>query len=277
MLPHNADVEDGMIHLYQVDAFTDQPFRGNPAGVCIVEAPKAPDWMTRVAAEMNLSETAFLCKGGDGYTLRWFTPETEVSLCGHATLASAHILWQEQFVRHDADISFTTMSGVLTARKKGSSIRLDFPARSVEPAESNRALNEALGADPVFTGSYLTPKGRLYLLELRTEALVRELKPDFRSLARSGARAVIVTAISSAASQDFVSRYFAPVVGIDEDPVTGSAHCCLAPYWAAKLGKTELTGFQASQRSGYVRCIHAGDRVSIEGSAVTIFRAELLV
>jgi PhzF family phenazine biosynthesis protein len=266
-----------MTRLYHVDAFTDVPFKGNPAAVCITNEAQAEQWMKNVASEMNLSETAFLCRQPKGYRLRWFTPKAEVSLCGHATLASAHILWQEQMVSPNDGIQFDTMGGVLIARKVDTLIELDFPARLTVPAPSNVALNRALGVAPKWTGNYRTPKGMIYLLELETEAMVRELKPDFKSLAETEARAVMVTARSSTAEQDFVSRYFAPAVGIDEDPVTGSAHCCLAPYWCAKLGKKTLIGYQASYRGGFVRCNHTGERVYIQGSAVTVFKTELIV
>jgi PhzF family phenazine biosynthesis protein len=232
--------------------------------------------MMQVASEMNLSETAFLHQQSDGYRLRWFTPTAEVSLCGHATLASAHVLWTEDYVGMQEEIHFETMSGLLIAKSIDGSIELDFPARVVKPAESNPHINQSLGANPESTHKYASPTGTLYLLEFKTEEIVRNLTPDFKRLAQSDARAVIVTSKSSSISQDFISRYFAPAVGIDEDPVTGSAHCCLAPYWSAKLGKNELIGFQASQRTGYVKCRYAGDRVCLQGSAVTIFKADLL-
>jgi PhzF family phenazine biosynthesis protein len=266
-----------MVRLYHVDAFTDAPFKGNPAAVCLTPEPRAEQWMMSVASEMNLSETAFLQKHADGFRLRWFTPKAEVTLCGHATLASAHVLWEEGMVGQSEDIHFHTMSGVLTARRVDPFIELDFPARLTEPAPSNSALTQALGAEPQCTHTYKTAKGTIFLLELETEAMVRKLRPDFKSLAATEARAVIVTARSSTAGQDFVSRYFAPAVGIDEDPVTGSSHCCLAPYWSSKLGRNTLTGYQASSRGGHVRCRHVGDRVCIQGKAVTVFRAELIV
>lgn len=266
-----------MNRLYHVDAFTDAPFKGNPAAVCISDDPPTEQWMMKVASEMNLSETAFVHKQPDGFRLRWFTPKTEVSLCGHATLASAHILWEERLARQNEDIHFHTMSGMLTATRIGASIELDFPARLTEPVPVNPALNQALGATPKSTHRYSIPKGSIFLLELQTEAMVRDLRPDFKNLAKTEARAVIVTASSSTVGQDFVSRYFAPAVGIDEDPVTGSAHCCLAPYWSARLGRSELTGYQASNRGGYVKCTHIGERVHIQGCAVTVFKAELVV
>ena len=265
-----------MIKLFQVDAFTEVPFSGNPAAVCLLDTPKDEQWMMNVASEMNLSETAFLSAHEGGYNLRWFTPLKEVSLCGHATLASAHVLWEQGYVSAGKDIQFYTMSGLLTAKRRDESIQLDFPARFVELAENNLSINEALGAIPLQSNSYTIPKGRIFLLEFGNEDIIRGLTPDFRRLAATDARAVIVTAKSDSEIQDFVSRYFAPAVGIDEDPVTGSAHCYLAPYWAAKLGKQELIGLQVSKRSGYVRCKHISDRVFIMGKAVTIFKTELL-
>jgi PhzF family phenazine biosynthesis protein len=265
-----------MISLFQVDAFTDVPFKGNPAAVCIPDKPKNEHWMMQVASEMNLSETAFLLPDNSNFNLRWFTPQKEVSLCGHATLASAHILWEEGYVRDNQDIHFNTMSGPLIAKKKAKSIQLDFPARLVELVESNLDINKALGATPTCTSRYTSPKGIIYLLEFENENYVRELKPDFVCLRLTDARAVIATAKADSDDHDFVSRYFAPAVGINEDPVTGSSHCYLAPYWSAKLAKPNLIGFQVSQRTGYVQCQHDGDRVYLEGKAVTIFKTELL-
>jgi PhzF family phenazine biosynthesis protein len=269
-------MEDRLTRLFQVDAFASKPFHGNPAAVCIPDVQKDEGWMMYVAAEMNLSETAFLSTQSDGYGLRWFTPTKEVSLCGHATLASAHILWEEGLVSDRHEIHFNTLSGLLIAKRSGKLIQLDFPARIVEPTESNVSINEALGATPVSTNRYAVPNGTIYLLEYQSETIVRGLKPDFKRLSETDGRAIIVTGKSDSDEQDFVSRYFAPAVGIDEDPVTGSAHCYLAPYWSAKLGKTDLIGFQASQRNGYVRCKHDKDRVYLEGSAVTISKGALL-
>ncbi|HET6486199.1 MAG TPA: PhzF family phenazine biosynthesis protein, partial [Spirochaetia bacterium] len=240
--------------LYQVDAFTDTPFKGNPAGVCLLSHQRPDDWMMGLAAEMNLSETAFVREQSDGYGLRWFTPKTEVSLCGHATLASAHVLWEEGIVASGTEIRFQTLSGTLPAHQDGKLIELDFPTKEVEPAPTLPDLNKALGVTPTFTGAYEREKGSTYLLEVGSEEAVRAIEPDYARLVATGGRTVIVTARSSDGDFDFVSRFFAPVVGINEDPVTGSAHCYLAPYWGRKLGKRDMIGHQVSARSGVVRC-----------------------
>jgi len=266
------------MNLFQVDAFTDQPFKGNPAGVCLLGMPKPESWMLSVAREMNLSETAFLFpQGKTSYNLRWFTPATEVSLCGHATLASAHVIWEEKLLPSTEMVTFMTKSGDLSARRAGDAIEMSFPARQVQPAAHNEELNRSLRTAPIFTGRYAAPKGDLYLLEVDSEASLRAIAPDYQQLASTPARAVILTSRSSDSRYDFVSRYFAPAVGINEDPVTGSAHCYLAPYWGEKLGKKQLTGYQASERTGIVQCRWAEDRVWLGGRAVTVFKADLLV
>lgn len=224
-------------HLFLVDAFTETPFTGNPAGVCLLTENKEKEWMQHVAAELNASETAFAQKEESRYRLRWFTPQAEVTLCGHATLATAHVLWETGWEQPPKGIEFQTESGVLRTQKKDGWIEMDFPAREVLPAEKNTCLEEALHVRPLFTGKYSTPRGCLYLLEVETEEAVRALDPNFTKLAESGVRAVMVTARTQKAGYDFISRYFAPAVGINEDPVTGSSHCCLAPYWGKKLGK----------------------------------------
>jgi PhzF family phenazine biosynthesis protein len=264
--------------LYQVDAFTAEPFAGNPAAVCLLDADADPGWMQRVAAEMNLSETAFLRPEAEAgrYRLRWFTPAVEVELCGHATLASAHVLWTEGLAEAGRGLRFDTASGPLAARRDGDgAIWLDFPADAAEPVDPPAGLLEALGGGPAgFVG-----RGRFdYLVELADEAAVRDLAPDVRGLAAAGARGVIVTAAAApgAGGHDFVSRFFAPGAGVDEDPVTGSAHCTLAPFWAARLGRAELTGFQASARGGLVRVRPQGDRVLLGGHAVTVLRGQLI-
>ncbi len=261
--------------LFLVDAFTETPFAGNPAGVCLLTDTKEKDWMQHVAAELNVSETAFAQKEEGRYRLRWFTPQAEVTLCGHATLATAHVLWEAGWEQPQKGIEFHSESGVLRTKRKDGWIEMDFPARQIIPAEKNTCLEEALHVRPLFTGKYATPRGDLYLLEVENEEVVRALTPDFMMLAESGVRAVIVTARAQEAGYDFISRYFAPAVGINEDPVTGSSHCCLAPYWGNKLGKKEMIGFQASKRSGAVGCSVRGDRVALRGKAVTIFKAEL--
>lgn len=255
--------------LYQIDAFTSQAFRGNPAAVCLLDGERGNDWMQSLAAEMNLSETAFLLPHDDGYSLRWFTPATEVDLCGHATLASAQALWEEQQL---ASVRFYTKSGVLTATRDRDWIELDFPSTPPRPAWLPAGLLESLGVtSPLYVG-----KNRFdYLVEVASEEEVRALAPDFAQLGRVEARGVIVT--SAAREFDFISRWFGPAVGVDEDPVTGSAHCALAPYWATRLGKREMTAWQASRRGGTVRVRLENDRVKLIGQAVTVFRGDLQV
>ena len=255
----------------QVDAFTDRPFAGNPAAVCLLPAVADARWMQDVAREMNLAETAFLVRQPDGYDLRWFTPAVEVDLCGHATLASAHVLWENGVLASGEQARFHTKSGLLTADRRGDWIDLDFPATPAEPATPPAGLTAAVGITPRFVG-----RSRFdYLLEVDGEDVVRGCRPDFGALARVDARGVIVTSRAAAASYDFVSRFFAPRAGVDEDPVTGSAHCALAPYWTAKLGRPELVGYQASARGGTVRVRLQGDRVILGGQAVTVLRGEL--
>ena len=254
----------------QVDAFTNKPFAGNPAGVCILPKAAGAGWMLNVAREMNLAETAFLVKQRDGYDLRWFTPAIEVDLCGHATLASAHVLWEDGHLPKTAQARFHTKSGLLTADHNGAWIELDFPATPAQPAAAPAGLIESLGVSPAFVGK--SPFD--YLVELENESTVRGLAPNLAALAEVEARGVIVTA-RGAAKYDFVSRFFAPQSGVPEDPVTGSAHCALAPYWSAKLGKKELVAFQASPRGGELRLRVAGDRIKIGGQAVTVLRGEL--
>lgn len=261
--------------LFQVDSFTDEPFRGNPAGVCLLDRPRDEDWMLGIAREMNLSETAFLLPEGTGYRLRWFTPQVEVTLCGHATLASAHILWEQGILYPDQTAQFETLSGRLSAfRTADSWIALDFPLRQVAPAAAPPGLLSALGIEQVqFSGRYRED----YLIEVTDEEAVRALTPDFARLKTVPARGVVVTARAQEKAYDFVSRFFAPAVGVDEDPVTGSAHCALAPYWAERLGKPSLLAYQASRRGGLLRVTPRNGRVLLEGQAVTIFEARLRV
>jgi len=258
--------------IFQVNAFTDEPFAGNPAAVCVLSEPRDASWMQRVAREMNLSETAFLWPDEEGFHLRWFTPIVEVELCGHATLASAHILWTEGYVAPHAPIRFFTRSGVLLAARRGEWIELDFPATPVEPTEAPPQLQESLGVTPRFVGRSCFD----YLVEVESEDIVRQLVPNFALLETIPTRGVIVTSRSATPPFDFVSRFFAPRVGVREDPVTGSAHCSLGPFWGQKLGRTELLAFQASARGGVVRIRLAGDRVILGGQAITMWRGEWL-
>ena len=261
--------------IYQVDAFTRDSFKGNPAGVYISDKPRSEEWMRGMAREMNLSETAFLVPaGGKGeFNLRWFTPAVEVDLCGHATLGSAHILWEQGYLDKNTEARFNTRSGLLTARlTDGGWIALDFPTKQVEPAEIPDGLLEGLHISaPKFVGSNKMD----YLVELDDEEQVRNLTPDHSHLRRVKLRGVMVTARSSSPEFDFVSRFFAPGAGIDEDPVTGSAHTALTQYWAKKLGKKELTAYQASARGGILKVVDNGSRVEIRGQALTVFKAEL--
>jgi PhzF family phenazine biosynthesis protein len=255
-----------------VDAFTEQPFAGNPAAVCLLTESRDESWFQFVAREMNLSETAFLLRRDGAFGLRWFTPTTEVDLCGHATLASAHFLWEEGHLAQGQPAHFHTRSGVLTAEKKGSWIEMDFPATPAESVTPHRALEAALGVKSIHTGRTRFD----YLVEVESERAVRGLKPDFRALSQLKVRGVIVTSQACDTDCDFISRFFAPASGIDEDPVTGSAHCCLGPYWKERLGRDGLVGYQASARGGFVRTRCVGDRVLISGQAVTVLRGELL-
>ena len=256
----------------QVDAFTDKPFGGNPAAVCILPEARDAAWMQNVAMEMNLSETAFLVKQDDGYDLRWFTPAVEVALCGHATLASAHVLWETGALDGDQTARFQTKSGVLTAERRGTWMELDFPATPGEPAEAPPRLAEALGAHPKYVGRNKFD----YLVELEEDE-VRTLTPNFSLLRALPVRGIIVTSPSSDPQYDFISRFFAPGSGVDEDPVTGSAHCALTPFWAKRFGKTEMMANQLSRRGGVLKVTLAGDRVLLGGQAVTTLRGELLV
>ena len=261
------------VKIYQVDAFTSKPFSGNPAAVCILEEPQDETWMQDVAREMNLSETAFLHKEEDSYHLRWFTPVTEVDLCGLATLASAHVLWETGLLGSQELAQFHTLSGLLMAKRKGEEIELDFPATIAEPEGELQGLNEALGVTPIYLG-----KSKFdYLVEVRSEIEVRDLQPDFEKLKSLPARAIIVTSVAETEEYDFVSRCFAPKVGIDEDPVTGSAHCCLGPFWSGRFGKDELVAYQASQRGGTLRTRVEGYLNFFIGQAVTIIRGVLVL
>ena len=260
------------IAIYQVDAFTEKPFRGNPAAVCILLEPGEEAWMQNVAREMNLSETAFLHKQRDGFNLRWFTPAVEVELCGHATLASAHILWETGLLAVEDTARFHTRSGLLTAERRGEEIELNFPATPPTVASVPVGLVEALGVVSRYVG-----KSRYdYVVEVEAEEVVRGLKPDFARLKGISARGIMVTSVASSGKYDFVSRFFAPGAGVNEDPVTGSAHCCLGPFWSERLGKDEMVAYQASARGGVIQVRVAGKRVYLGGRAVTVLRGELV-
>jgi PhzF family phenazine biosynthesis protein len=284
------------MRVYVVDAFTDRPFAGNPAGVCPLTDPADPDWMQRVAAEFNLSETAFprpiegppgaagrshgggeQAVAGHGgadhadFELRWFTPSVEVALCGHATLATAHVLYETGAVPGDRPIRFQTLhSGVLTVWREGDLLAMDFPGVPPAKIDPPAGLTQALGAEPVWTGRNAQND---VLAVLPDAATVRSLDPDQHALGRIDARGICVTAPDE--DYDFVSRFFGSGVGIGEDPVTGSAHCMLAPYWAERLGRTEMVAHQASARGGEVRVLVHGDRVILRGGAVTVIEGTL--
>jgi len=259
--------------LYIVDAFTSAPFAGNPAAVCLLPEPRPARWMQQVATEMNLSETAFLWPQADGYSLRWFTPATEVKLCGHATLASAFVLWEAGELDRSQAARFQTLSGPITAVLFEDGIEMDFPALPVTTAVAPKELLTALGIEAIDAGL----AGNKHLIVVDSEQIVRQMQPDFSALRQMSGRGVMVTSRADTAEFDFVSRYFAPWVGIDEDPVTGSAHCSLGPYWAEKLDKESLHAFQASARGGVLDVRPDGDRVYLRGQAVTVLIGELLV
>lgn len=257
-----------------VDAFTREPFRGNPAAVCILENAREDDWMQRVAAEMNLSETAFVVPRGGGWDLRWFTPTVEVKLCGHATLAAAHALWSLELSPSDRDLCFETRSsGKLICRREAGWIAMDFPARPAQASAAPEGLLDALGCSSRWIGRSADD----YLVEVESAENVRALEPQHALLATLPVRGIIVTAPADGDGFDFVSRFFAPGSGVPEDPVTGSAHCTLAPYWAGRLGRSELRGWQASRRGGEVRTRLRGDRVELRGAAITIWQGILQV
>lgn len=258
--------------LFVVDAFAAQPFSGNPAAVCLLDEPASESWMQRVAAEMNLSETAFLVAEEGAWRLRWFTPATEVDLCGHATLASAHVLWESGAALPAEGLKFATRSGTLGAARVGDRIGLDFPADPPEALEPVPAVEDCLGGRLTWFG-----RGRsFHFAEIGSEEELRSLKPDFPRLQEVIPFGICVTSRGSGSPYDFYSRFFAPGAGIDEDPVTGAAHCCLAPYWGPRTGKVEMLGYQASRRGGEVRVELDGARVSLQGRAVTVLRGELL-
>ncbi|WP_249900750.1 PhzF family phenazine biosynthesis protein [Paenibacillus sp. PK3_47] len=255
--------------IFIVDAFTDRAFSGNPAAVCLLNGPADEEFMARTAAEMNLSETAFLWPEADGYRLRWFTPAVEVNLCGHATLASAHVLWETGRLEPAAEAKFYTRSGLLRAGKSEGLISLYFPPYGLTASAPVTGLAAALGIrEEQVLETVLYADNVLVLLE--DEAVLKGLNPDFQQLAKLPPRAVAVTAEAAEEGADFVSRFFAPGVGVNEDPVTGSMHTALAPYWSARLNKTQMTAFQASRRGGFLRLEVSGDCITLSGQAVTV-------
>ena len=257
----------------QVDAFTNSPFTGNPAAVCVLDSPKSELWMQNIAQEMNLSETAFVVKQNDGFNLRWFTPTVEVPLCGHATLASAHVLWSQGHLLPNQEARFYTKSGILIAKLENDWIQLDFPVNLSQTVPAPPELSQVLGVS--YKSVFENSLG--YLVEVESEQLVREMQPNFQQMKTLPKADIIVTSIANSDSEyDFVSRFFAPGLGINEDPVTGAAHCCLAPFWRDKLGKDRFLAYQASRRGGVVKVYYPGkNRVFISGQAVTVMRGEL--
>ena len=264
-------MNDSRIRYFVVDAFTNRPFKGNPAAVVPLDRWKEDAWLQNVAMEMNLSETVFLVPNAHGYDLRWFTPTIEVDLCGHATIASSVVLAHLGKLADGSNVAFSTRSGILEAKRKGSLIQLDFPALPSKPCDPPAGLLESLNVKPRYVGRSTFD----LLVEVESESVVRGLTPDFKLLATVKCRGLIVTARSDDPHFDFVSRFFAPAVGVDEDPVCGSAHCCLAPYWSERLGKTEMVGHQVSARSGIIFVEVRGDRVMLGGEGVIFASGEI--
>jgi PhzF family phenazine biosynthesis protein len=260
------------LRFHLIDAFTDRAFAGNPAAVYVMPAWPVNEWMQNVAREMNQAETAFLVRNQDGFELRWFTPKVEVDLCGHATLASAHSIWQQGLAAADGEIRFLSRSGTLKANRRGDEIELDFPLKPEEPVEPPGNLLAALGTSAEYVGRNAFD----YLVQVRSEEILRNLTPDMNKLTALPVRGVIVTTRSERPPYDFISRFFAPACGVNEDPVTGSAHCCLGDFWRKKLGKSEFLAYQASPRGGTVRVRVVGNRVFLGGKAVTVAQGELI-
>ena len=261
------------IKIFTVDAFTNKAFSGNPAAVCILDHELNDEQMHNIAFEMNLSETAYVLKQKDNYSLKWFTPDSEVDLCGHATLASSHILWEKNIHEGNKTIEFQTRSGILKANKADGKIELDFPIDNERKIEIFDDLIKTLGAEPVYLGRTKWS----YLAEMDSEETVRSIKPDFALMETLEAWGLMITARSSSKDFDFVSRFFAPRKGVMEDPVTGSAHCALGPYWMKKLQKNNLKAYQASKRGGILGITIDGDRVKLTGSAVTVLEGKLYI
>lgn len=261
------------MRFFHVDAFTSVPFSGNPAVVCLLSEQRQDEWMQQVAREMGVSETAFVLRQGTQFSLRWFTPVTEVDLCGHATLASAHVLWESGELDAAERAQFLTRSGILTAERNKDLIELNFPALPQDPASAPRELLAILGVEPTYVGRF----GERLLIQVADERTVRDLAPDTAAMKRIPGRGVVVTSRADGQEYDFVSRYFAPWVGLDEDPVTGSVHCCLGPFWARLLGKERLIAYQASRRGGVIHIRLLGERVCLGGNAVSVSSGRLCV
>ena len=261
------------MELYNVNTFTEQAFRGNPAAVCILQEEKEEEWMQQIAKETNLPVTAFIHRIQNNYVLRWFTPTTEIPICGHGTLASAYIIWKKGYQEADKQISFHTKSGVLTSQLKGDWVQLEFPAIPEKKIIAPDLLIRALGVNLKYVGENKLD----YLVEVDSEEIVRSLKPNIQSIAQLPVRGVIVTSRSNTSEYDFVSRFFSPAQGLNEDYVTGSAHCCLGTYWKRKLQKSEFTAFQASNRGGMLKVNVLDDTVFLSGKAVTIFEGNLTI
>jgi len=253
--------------LYQVDAFTNEPFKGNPAAVCLLKKARPEEWMRALAAEMNLSETAFVLPQGEEFNLHWFTPTTEMDLCGHATLASAHTLWEAGVISPEKKIRFRTRSGLLTITRQRDWIEMDFPARSWCSVSENEGVIDAIGTVPEEV--YQSGDNLLFIYE--SEKTVRNLKPNFSALKTYEYHGVIVSSPADSPQFDFVSRFFAPAIEVDEDPVTGSSHCTLAPFWGERLRKVIMTAAQVSKRGGELKLRVSAERVYISGQAVTVF------
>jgi PhzF family phenazine biosynthesis protein len=260
--------------IFQVDSFTEEPFRGNPAGVCLIDNEMSEDWMQNVAMEMNLSETSFILRDKDSFKIRYFTPAAEVPLCGHATLASAHILYETGIVSEDREIIFISKAGKLGITMNEGWITMDFPAYSLTPSEIPEIIEKILGIGP--EEFYKSSHGWTFVV-LKSEDSLRGLEPDFRLMKNSGFGDMIVTSPSGDDNYDFCVRCFVPALGIDEDPVTGSAHCALVPYWSQRIAKNEMVSHQVSKRGGTLKVSNCGERVKISGKARTIITGTLLV
>ncbi|OMP67848.1 PhzF family phenazine biosynthesis protein [Domibacillus epiphyticus] len=259
------------MHLSIFNTFTDRAFRGNPAAVCLIKEEKTDHWMQQVASEINLPVTAFIRTAGEEFQLRWFTPSTEIPICGHGTLASGYFLWENKYVQKEQSIHFQTKSGVVTANLVDDWVQLWFPALYEKEVETPEFLVEALGVKPVYIGQNQYD----LLVEVASEEMVREMNPDIELISRMSVRGVIVTARSDTPDLDFVSRFFSPAQGLNEDYVTGSAHCCLGPYWKKKMGKHDFTAYQSSERGGLLKVNVEGNKVRIAGKVTSILDGRL--